>query len=638
MALSASFFWVYLDTWEREAPLNVKHEESIVVPQSDIVRVMNRFLTLLLEFRIILVGVCLFATWSEVGWADRWDLAQKKSQTDDPVYAQFDGKNIRSIKIQIADIFPDSEPGSFYQTANNLKISTRESVVQQELLFSLGQPYSDFRRIESIRSLRQLGFLRSVAITPTVDGDQVDIQVDVSDTWTLIPQLSYSTGDGEKNISGGISESNVMGYGKRVEALVSEDEGRRGIETVWDDRRVMGGSKRLLAGLFHRVDGDSQVFYFGEPFRALSQPQAWYTAFDHSDTIGRLFTDGDESYIFRQDHTNVGLRYTIARGDPENELFRFSFGYDYIEAEFTQADAEDYKDLNLNPEEVSNDPALLPSDRRYSGPVLGFEEIDQDFISMNFIDRFERVQDYNLGTEYNATFLMAPEALGSLSNALIGSANRNKGFRFSDFTFLRTEIGAASRLESDGFSNTLLRGEIKFFSVIGSLWYRDHWLGKHTLAVSSFLDYGDDLDADRQFLVGGDNVIRGYSAKTLSGDKRLALNIEDRIHLVDDAFRLVSMGLVLFADVGGASYDPLGTMIGDQMYSDLGVGLRFAFPRSSGGRVIRVDLSFPLRDGPDGSDAGSARVIFGVGQLFSSELRSESLGVERANVGVGFDR
>src|SRR5690606_17217584 len=104
--------------------------------------------------------------------------------------------------------------------------------------------------------------------------------VAVGDTWTFIPSLSYSTGDGRTNRSAGLAESNALGYGKRAEVLLQDDEGRRGMEAVWDDRRVWGSSLRLLGGYFHRVDGDRQVLLFGDPFRSLIQPSAWHVAGD----------------------------------------------------------------------------------------------------------------------------------------------------------------------------------------------------------------------------------------------------------------------------------------------------------------------------------------------------------------------
>ena len=158
------------------------------------------------------------------------------------------------------------------------------------------------------------------------------------------------------------------------------------------------------------------------------------------------------------------------------------------------------------------------------------------------------------------------------------------------------------------------------------------------MAASLTADYGSDLDRDRQLSLGGDNGLRGYKARAFNGDKRLFLNLEDRMHFADDVLRLVSFGAAAFCDIGGATYGELGRLISDDLYGDVGVGLRIAFPRSSGGQVLRVDAALPLRDGDDGSGTFELRLVFSTGQLFSSRLRTETIGPEKANVGIGFDR
>ena len=236
---------------------------------------------------------------------------------------------------------------------------------------------------------------------------------------------------------------------------------------------------------------------------------------------------------------------------------------------------------------------------------------------------------------------MAFEFLGSDQNTLLYSANRSWGWRYGVGTFLRAEAGFGGRLEErTGLADNLIRGELKFYHVLGSRELVGLPLGKHTLASAFFIDYGADIDRDRQFALGSDNALRGYKSRAFVGDKRLAINLEDRIHMVEDVFyRLLDIGAVIFADVGGASYSNFGELVSNELYADVGVGLRFSFPRSSGGqRVLRLDVAFPLRNGPDGSAAFEPRITFGTGQLFSARLRSEQLGVQNAAVGVGFDR
>lgn len=551
---------------------------------------------------------------------------------------ELQGKIIRNVTVVVKPIFDDPDLGTLYRTANQLKIETREYVVRRELMFKEGDRYDDFVTRESERRLRSFRFLRNVAIVGKADGDYVDLEVAVQDTWTLVPQASFSSSSGSSNRSIGLAESNVAGFGKRLEILARESDNRQGTEFVYDDPRVWGTRNRLLGAFFDREDGERKVLFVGRPFFTLVDKFSWSTDIQDESVVGRLFEAGDESYIYRRNATIAGARYTLALGDASSLVRRYSLGVMLSDEEFSQAGPDDYEALNLDPNEVSNDPARLPENRRFYGPSIGYQFIEPDFVSMNYVDRFQRVEDYNLGNTGSIDLSLVPDFFGSSESAVIANVNRGGGVRFSPTSFLRAEAGLGSRILRDQLENTLVRGEVKFYNVLGSLFAGDRFLGKHTLAAGFFFDYGNDLDRDRQFVLGGEEALRGYKARAFTGDKRLAFNLEDRVHLVDDAFRLLSVGAAAFFDAGGATNETLGSILTDDLYSDVGVGLRIAFPRSSGGSIIRFDVAVPLRDGPDGTNAFEPRFVIGTGQVFGARLRSESVGVERSNVEVGFDR
>lgn len=556
-------------------------------------------------------------------------------------FEELAGKRIGDIKIEIRDIFDDPSQGEIYRMANELKMSTREEVVRRELLFKAGDQLDPFLLRESERSLRTLRYLRNIEIKPlSRSGDPavVDIVITVQDTWTLIPQLGFSTGVGSKKTSVGIVESDLFGYGKRVETSYSQDEKRETLEALYDDNRFMGWNRRLTAGYLDRSDGQISLFSFERPFRSLVDKTAWSFKSYDGDFVGRLFENATEDYIYRENRTELNARYTMAFGDPEIAARRFSVGYDYLSETFEQATASDYDDVDLDPSEVSNDLDRLAEDRRFTGPVLTYEVIKPDYIQMNYIDRFDRVEDYNLGAQYSVSSFIAPTALGSREDAYLFSGNRSHGWRIDRSAFMRGEAGISTRVESTGFANTLLRAESRYYDVLGDTYIKGMFLGKHTFAGSLFIDYGIDLDRDREFLLGGDNAVRGYKQRTFSGNKRLAVNIEDRMHFAEDVFRIVSVGGAIFLEGGAASDHALGRMVQDDFYSDVGFGLRLAFPRSSGSQVFRIDIAFPLRDGPDGSGQFEPRLILAGGQIFSSRMRSETTGTERANTSVGFER
>jgi len=562
-------------------------------------------------------------------------------------------KYIRKITIKIGDIFED-DSGTLYNIANATKVSTKESVIRTELLFKEGEPFDPYLLRQTARNLRLQRFLRDIKVIPTFDGDAVDVLVSARDTWTLIPFLSYSSGTGQKNRGIGLSEGNFLGGATRVDTRYQEQDSRKTYAVAVTDPQFLGTRHKFDAGFADRSDGQVYQGGIGLPFRHLLQRDAWAVDFGRQNTIGRLYEAGNEEYIFRQHLDNFQALYTFAgpgakaaaADDPYTGIYRgqkvlsqhYSVGWGYQSASFYQADSSDYSDLNLDPSEVSNDPSRLASKRRFSGPMVQYSNIQPEFISMNYIDRFDRVEDYNLGDESLFNLQFSPRQFGSIDNSLLLNMNRSRGWRFNERSFLRGEVGGASRFDTNQLNNTLVRGEVKYYSVMGDFFVGDRFLGRHTFASQFFADFGDDLDGDRQLLLGADNSLRGYEMNTFEGDKRMALNIEERAHIADDIFQLVSLGTAFFVDVGGATRDSLSAIVTDDLYGDVGFGLRFCFPRASGGGIVRMDVAFPMRDGPDGSNAWEPRIVFAAGQLFGARLRSEVVGAENASSGIGFDR
>ena len=544
---------------------------------------------------------------------------------------------IRNITVKVRQIFPkEEEKNLIYRTANQLKVNTRHSVILTELLFKEGDVYDQFVIDESLRNLRNIRFLKEPKITQTFDGQFVDIAVEVQDTWTIIPQFSFSSGDGRDRFSGGVAESNLAGYGKRLEVLYAEEDGRETYETVWEDPRVWGTKNSLLAAYLARSDGEEYIFNAGRPFRSLVENYSWNSDFSDRDFIGKLYENSDESFIFRQKSIELGGGYTFSSGDPEVKRHRYTFGYNYDDTRFSEADAQDFEDLDLDPEFVSSDPAFLATNRRFSGPTFTYQSIEPKYISMAYIDRFARVSDYNLGNTHSFSLQYAPEALGSQKDTALFGAQVSKGWLFSNSSFLRGELRANSRANSDTIENSILSAELKWYDVLGTLFVGDHFLGKHTLAANLSFDYANDLDKDKQFNAGGNNALRGYEARTFNGDKRLVINLEDRFHLWDNVFNLINIGGAFFFDIGGTTYEPVEDLFQNHIYSNVGFGLRLGFPKSSGERTLRIDVAFPLRDGPDGSGEFEPRIIFTGGQLFGSRFKSEPS--ETETVAVGLDR
>lgn len=356
-------------------------------------------------------------------------------------------KYIRSITIKVGDIFEDNS-GTLYNIANTVKVSTKESVIRTELLFKEGDAFDPYLLRQTARNLRLQRYLRDIRVVPTFDGDAVDVVVSARDSWTLIPYLSYSSGTGQRNRGVGITEGNLLGGATRVDTRYQEQDSRKTYAIGVTDPQFLGTRHNFNAGLADRSDGQVYQAGIGLPFRHLLQRDSWSIEFSRQNTIGRLYEGGDEEYIFRQHLDNFQALYTFAgpgakaaeADDPYTGIYKgqkvlsqhYSLGWGYQGASFFQADSSDYEDLNLDPNEVSNDPSRLAANRRFSGPMVQYSNIQPEFISMNYIDRFDRVEDYNLGDESLFNLQFSPSQLGSKENSLLFNANRSKGWRFDE--------------------------------------------------------------------------------------------------------------------------------------------------------------------------------------------------------------
>jgi hypothetical protein len=543
---------------------------------------------------------------------------------------------IRSIDVQVREIFDDSNLEWPYLLVNSLKSSTRESIIRRELLFEVGDELDEFIIQESERNLRSLPYVRQVTIFVALDGDYADVTVGLQDTWTLFPQVSFSSGGGSDKKALGVSDSNVLGYGKRLELLYADDEGRETIQTVYEDNRVLESYHRLLLGNFIRSDGFKSIASFGRPFRSLVERSAWVANGTVSNLVDKLYENGDERFLFRHKHLDFNIGFTRSTGDPEKLRRRYTLGYDYLKDTFAEADEGDFIDVDVDPNTVSRDPNMIPDDRRFSGPFFSFRQTHPEFVSLDYIDRFERVQDFNLGQEVFAKLGLAPEFLFSKKNTLFLQGSLSEGISLSPRTIIRGSISAGARYGDLGMANGLIRLEGKWYSTRGAQHISDVFVGRHTLAGSLQIDSAHELDKDKEFLLGASNGLRGYKNRTFTGDHRIVLNLEDRFHLVEELFKVMSIGGAFFFDAGGTSSKSTFDVLAEGLYADVGFGLRLAFPRAGSGSVVRFDVAFPLRNGPDGSDEFSPRFLITVGQVFGSGLSSEAPRVNQANVDVGF--
>lgn len=139
-------------------------------------------------------------------------------------YNSFEGKTIRKIHIVTLDPFGYSigdtiiaSESFISRTGNKLHIATRQHVVRNLLLIAENQVFDSLLVKESERLVRSNTFVSDVSfyvISNSENHDSVDVHIRVLDTWSIIPDGSYSAG----RATLGLTEDNLIGLGHTIES------------------------------------------------------------------------------------------------------------------------------------------------------------------------------------------------------------------------------------------------------------------------------------------------------------------------------------------------------------------------------------------------------------------------------------
>ncbi|MCL1677336.1 BamA/TamA family outer membrane protein [Elizabethkingia meningoseptica] len=160
------------------------------------------------------------------------DSTSVKSRTEKPSQETYNKKYIRNILIETIDPFgygskDNKEKSKWYDwLADHLHPTTRNSIVDNYLLFKEGEEYNAQKLYESERLLRRMPFINrvNISVSDSYSGkDSIDVVVKVLDSWSLKPRISYS---GSK-IGLGVTDENVLGLGHTFDLLYRNDSKER---------------------------------------------------------------------------------------------------------------------------------------------------------------------------------------------------------------------------------------------------------------------------------------------------------------------------------------------------------------------------------------------------------------------------
>ena len=498
-----------------------------------------------------------------------------------PDVLESSGAIIGAITINNGNIFDLENPAEdklLYRLANKAHKTTRPQVIEQQLLFSTGDAFSSQVLEESERILRSNRYIQEAQIEPIQHADGVvDINVSTTDTWTLSPKMSFSHSGGESSSGFGIKEMNLLGTGMGVEALYKSDVDRNSKFLKIVDHHIGDSWYGVKAIVEDNSDGYARQFDIGKRFYAMDSTRAHGVSLFDNDRIDSLYDRGEVAAQFRHQIKTQELYVGWSKGLQNGWARRYTAGLGYDEHRFSAVVGESA---------LAN---VIPADRRFVYPFVGIEVVQDKYEKSTNFDQIERVEDRFLGTSFNARLGRSRVGLGSDRQAWLLNAAARTSFSRSKKSTLFLSSDFATRWESSGVQNLALTLDAKYYRRQSE---------KRLMFARLSGTWGHELDLDQQLFLGGDNGLRGYPLRYQSGNKRALLTLEQRFFTDWYPFRLFRVGAAVFFDMGHTwGEGPFGTA-NDGLLKDVGAGLRLGNARSGLGRMIHIDMAYPL-DGDD---------------------------------------
>ena len=487
------------------------------------------------------------------------------------------GAVIGEVYIFTDEIFDTDDPAEdrfLFRLANRMHVNTKPLTIERKLLFDRGDPYDPRVLEESARYLRSLNYIFDATIEPIrYQGNRVDILVRTRDVWTLSAGAGLKRSGGENTFQFNLEESNFFGTGRFFELKYVDDPDRSSSRVRFVDDALFGSRFELRLWYADNSDGHRRILDLERPFFSLDT--RWSAAFKGlSDRRReRIFLQGKVRHRFLHEKTFIELRGGLSKGYREDGTQRWHLGYTYEEDTF-------FEDVDSNPD------FDIPASRLHSAVWVGFEKVEDGFVVAHNFDQLNRAEDLNFGNEFRARLGLSSTALGADRNKILFSVSAHFGWSLPSDQTLFLDTWTSGRWSSEGEENVVIGTQMRYYL---------RTFKRHRLLISFAGDATFNPDPENQLLLGGSTGLRGYPRNFQNGTRRALLSLEQRFYTNWQLFRLVHVGAAVFFDAGRA-WEDAGNLKGRDLgvLKDVGLGLRLSSSRSSRGRMIHIDVAFPL--------------------------------------------
>jgi hypothetical protein len=558
-----------------------------------------------------------------LGGYERQALARALTLRGLEVEPEPEGKILRLIYVDNQDVFTEGEGKLTW--LNALHRTTREDVIEREVLLRPGQRWDDDVIEDSKRRLRDPRFTSLVVMVPVraPEPEQVDLLVVTRDIWSLRLNSSYEIQNGDLvRLLIAPAESNLFGLRKHLALLFDLDQGSYSMGPHYLDTNIGGTRLRLdarSAVVFSReqdeYEGTRNEITLTYPLWSLQRRWGASLTVLHFDDIRRDFQglalfprdfeatpDVQEAVpsIYERRSTQIDASVIRSLGDQVKQYLRF--GHEVV------ITRPSLYGQGPTAEECASTPLpecarlfreeVLPRSERTSALYTEYSVFTPDFQTYRNIDTYDLPEERQIGPDLRVGLAVASKLLGSEENFLRVSAQAGWTLPLEPGGFATATLSATSRLQAGDLVNNDIQASLVATSP--TLLDRLRVVGRADLDM--FIEDGEN----RLLTLGGDNGLRGYVVNAFAGERRVRGNLE--VRSIPRRIWFSRVGVLAFWDAGHAA-NRLSDL---RIQHDVGLGLRAVIPQVQTA-VFRLDWAVPLT----GDTAGlPGRFILGFEQAF----------------------
>ena len=247
-------------------------------------------------------------------------------------FIPYQGMYIREVHIKSMNPFGTSifDTAGIVQTGaanfgNRVHLTTRKSVIRNQLMFRRGQYVNADKVADNMRILQELPYISDarIVITETPPGsDTVDITVITKDNWSIGATLVLIDLNRSR---GSLYDANFLGSGDRLSVFWSSNFSRapffRFDGASYTFTNIMGSFVDGEVSLIQDDEGNGTLYAsLSRPFYSYSTRVAGGVNFTLAETVNPLSDTLSQHATYHQEGAWIGLSSPISHSDPATRL------------------------------------------------------------------------------------------------------------------------------------------------------------------------------------------------------------------------------------------------------------------------------------------------------------------------------